>query len=398
MTTATQQSQTRPVQIHVAAAPLHGDLAFPSGRASGIVMFAHGSGSSRHSPRNRAVAEQLNRNGFATLLLDLLTRQEEQIDLGSGKIRFNVRLLADRLVAATDWVCEQPDLRALPVGYFGASTGAAAALVAAAERPESTGAVVSRGGRPDLAGGSLDRVSAPTLLIVGGDDTEIVALNEAALRGLQCDKKLSIVAGATHLFEESGALQQVATLAAEWFRRYLPPLLGQPAEGADPPPGARYVPRRRRHAGEPWLVIADASRARILATRDRQLEVIRELSDAAGRAHGRAFTPDRPGRIGKSASHSSVSALDRHTPPKQVEAEAFAREIARVLDEGHSAHAFDALALVAPPHFLGLLRKSLSPPVRRTVLTSAHKELTWAQPRELSEHLKDVIAALKVVG
>jgi dienelactone hydrolase/protein required for attachment to host cells len=396
MTTATQPSMTRPVLIHAETATINGDLTLPGGAASGLVLFAHGSGSSRHSPRNRFVAEELNNAGFATLLIDLLTHEEEQTDLSTGKLRFNVRLLTDRLVAATDWASEQPDLRELPIGYFGASTGAAAALVAAAERPESTGAVVSRGGRPDLAGDSLGLVYAPTLLIVGGDDAQVIALNDDALRRLRCERKMMIVPHATHLFEEPSALRQVATLAAEWFQRHLPPLVRNLPEGVDPPAAhPQYLPPPRRHSARPWIVVADASRAFVLTPRDRQhLDLVQELSYPAGRAHAREFTPDRPGRIGTSTSHSAVSAMDRHTPPKQVEAETFARRLAHALDQARNAHAFDALALVAPPRFLGLLRKSLSPAVRRVVIASAHKELTWMQPHELDEPLKDLIAAL----
>lgn len=396
MATATQSSTTRPVKIYTGTATVDGDLILPPGNVTGLVLFAHGSGSSRHSPRNRFVAEQLNHEGFATLLMDLLTRDEEQTDLNTAELRFNVRLLADRLIAATDWAYEQPDLRELPIGYFGASTGAAAALVAAAERPESTGAVVSRGGRPDLAGDSLGLVYAPTLLIVGGNDTQVIALNEDALRRLRCDGKMTIVPHATHLFEEPGALQQVATLAAEWFQRHLPPLQGDLPEGADPPvTHPKYVPPPHRHCARPWIVVADASRAYILTPRDREhLDLVQELSHPAGRAHAREFTPDRPGRIGTSTSHSDVSAMNRRTPPKQVEAEAFARYLAHTLDQARGTHAFDTLGLVAPPHFLGLLRKSLSPQLRRAVVASAHKELTWMQPHELDEHLKDLIAAL----
>jgi dienelactone hydrolase len=185
------------------------------------VLFAHGSGSSRHSPRNRYVAWLLNEVGLATLLVDLLTSEEEAIDLTTAHLRFDIGLLAGRLIGVTDWLTEHPDTRHLRIGYFGASTGAAAALMAAAERADVVGAVVSRGGRPDLAGPALTRVKAPTLLIVGGNDFPVIDLNRAALAQLHCEKQLVIVPGATHLFEEPGALDQVAQLAREWFKRYL---------------------------------------------------------------------------------------------------------------------------------------------------------------------------------
>ncbi|HEU4343228.1 MAG TPA: dienelactone hydrolase family protein [Candidatus Binatia bacterium] len=208
--------------VRVAAGPvtLEGNLSLPKG-ASGIVLFAHGSGSSRHSPRNRHVARLLNEAKLATLLIDLLTVDEEAIDARTGHLRFDIGLLAERLVAATAWLTEQPDTRYLRVGYFGASTGAGAALVAAAERPDVVSAVVSRGGRPDLAGPALARVKAPTLLIVGGNDFPVIELNLAALAQLRCEKRIVIVPGATHLFEEPGALDEVARLAREWFERYL---------------------------------------------------------------------------------------------------------------------------------------------------------------------------------
>jgi dienelactone hydrolase len=190
------------------------------------VLFAHGSGSGRHSPRNRYVARALQRAGLATLLIDLLTPEEEEADLRSGHLRFDVGLLAGRLAAATDWLAENPDTGDLRIGYFGASTGAGAALVAAAERPQEVGAVVSRGGRPDLAGDALPRVRAPTLLIVGGNDAPVIGMNEEAFARLRADKELEIVAGATHLFEEPGALEEVARLAAAWFARHLAPRAG----------------------------------------------------------------------------------------------------------------------------------------------------------------------------
>jgi putative phosphoribosyl transferase len=213
-------SSERPVSIGLAKATLEGDLGLPP-QASGIVLFAHGSGSSRHSPRNRFVAETLQSQGIATLLMDLLTTSEEEIDRRTALLRFNISLLARRLAGATTWALRQPDLRGLSVGYFGASTGAAAALVAAAQLPSTVAAVVSRGGRPDLAGDALGSVAAPTLLIVGGDDGPVIDLNEQALRELGCsEKKLFIVPGATHLFEEPGALEEVARVAADWFSRH----------------------------------------------------------------------------------------------------------------------------------------------------------------------------------
>jgi putative phosphoribosyl transferase len=198
---------------------LEGGLTVPDG-AEAIVVFAHGSGSSRHSPRNRQVAGELHAAALATLLIDLLSKDEERIDQVTGALRFDIGFLAERLLAATDWVAGDDDLASLPIGYFGASTGAAAALVAAAERPD-TGAVVSRGGRPDLAGEALGRVRAPTLLIVGGRDTTVLELNEAALNELEAEAELTVVPGATHLFEELGALEEVARLARDWFARHL---------------------------------------------------------------------------------------------------------------------------------------------------------------------------------
>ncbi|HEY3171319.1 MAG TPA: alpha/beta fold hydrolase [Thermoanaerobaculia bacterium] len=212
---------------------LEGNLAIPP-RASGVVMFAHGSGSSRHSPRNRAVARALNDGGLATLLVDLLTPGEESVDEQTGHLRFDIDLLADRLVEAADWLTANEETRSLPIGLFGASTGGGAALVAAAQRPNTVRAVVSRGGRPDLAGPALSRVRVPTLLIVGGRDQVVIDLNREAFARLRCEKKLEIVPGATHLFEEPGALEEVARLARDWFRRYLRP------------PGAAVRPSRER--------------------------------------------------------------------------------------------------------------------------------------------------------
>jgi dienelactone hydrolase len=203
------------VSVPAGEARLAGDLHLPD-QARGRVLFAHGSGSSRHSPRNRYVAGVLQAAGLGTLLVDLLTADEERADAFTGHLRFDIPRLAGRLRGAMAWWETQP-AAGLPLGLFGASTGAAAALVAAAERPEAVGAVVSRGGRPDLAGDALARVLAPSLLIVGGSDVQVLALNRAALDRLAGEKRLEIVAGATHLFEEPGALEQVARLAAEWF-------------------------------------------------------------------------------------------------------------------------------------------------------------------------------------
>ena len=206
---------------------LHGELVVPDS-ALGVVLFAHGSGSSRKSPRNRHVAQVLQEAGLATLLMDLLTPEEEGIDSSTAALRFDIDLLARRLVEATRWVSVQPKTESLSIGYFGASTGAAAALVAAAELPEMIGAVVSRGGRPDLAGEALRQVVAPTLLIVGGEDPVTIDLNRKALEELPGEKKLVIVPGATHLFEEPGALDIVARKARDWFVSHLSKLNQQP--------------------------------------------------------------------------------------------------------------------------------------------------------------------------
>ncbi|WP_217143220.1 dienelactone hydrolase family protein [Streptomyces sp. AC627_RSS907] len=200
---------------------LDGDLTLPTG-ARGVVLFAHGSGSSRLSPRNRAVAAGLHRAGFGTLLLDLLTEDEEREDVATARHRFDIALLARRLTDAVDWLERRPDTAELPVGLFGASTGAGAALAAAAERPERVSAVVSRGGRPDLAGDALPRVSAPVLLVVGGSDTVVLDLNGAAAGELSAPHRLHVVPGATHLFPEPGALEQVTEAAAGWFRDHMP--------------------------------------------------------------------------------------------------------------------------------------------------------------------------------
>jgi putative phosphoribosyl transferase len=191
-------------------------------RATGLVVFAHGSGSSRFSPRNRAVAESLQARGLGTLLLDLLTREEESVDVHTREYRFDIDRLATRMVVATDWKQGREDLLWLPIGYFGASTGAAAALIAAAERPTVARAVVSRGGRPDLAEAALAKVTAPTLLIVGGHDEPVIDLNQEAKGKMQgAHVELKIVPGATHLFEEPGTMEQVERLADDWFVRYL---------------------------------------------------------------------------------------------------------------------------------------------------------------------------------
>jgi dienelactone hydrolase len=208
------------VQVSAGPAVLEGNLDVPEG-ARGVALFAHGSGSDRHSPRNRYVAGTLREAGLATLLVDLLTSEEEEVDLRTRQLRFDIGLLTERLVGATDWIAQNPDTRNLSVGYFGASTGAGAALAAAAERPEEVGAVVSRGGRPDLAGDSLSRVQAPTLLIVGGNDIPVIGMNREAMEQMRVEKELEIVPGATHLFEEPGALEEVARLAAEWFVHHL---------------------------------------------------------------------------------------------------------------------------------------------------------------------------------
>jgi putative phosphoribosyl transferase len=208
------------VRLRAGTAELVGDLVVPAG-AAGVVLFAHGSGSSRHSPRNRLVAGALRRVGLATLLLDLLTLAEEERDRVTAELRFDVVLLAERLIAATDLLLAEPATASLPVGLFGASTGAGAALITAAERPETVAAVVSRGGRPDLAGDHLARVRAPTLLIVGGRDQLVLELNRQAQARLAAPSRLEVVPGATHLFEEPGALEQVARLAAAWFTEHL---------------------------------------------------------------------------------------------------------------------------------------------------------------------------------
>jgi len=217
MATTTERDEGL-VRINSGGVTLEGNLIVPRG-ATGIVLFAHGSGSSRFSSRNRYVAEILRQSNLGTLLIDLLTQQEELVDTRTAHLRFDIDLLARRLVGATEWLGQQhPDLE---VGLFGASTGGGAALVAAAEIPDRIAAVVSRGGRPDLAGDALPLVKAPTLLIVGGDDVPVIAMNQEALDRMTCVKRMEIIPGATHLFEEPGTLEQVAKLASDWFEKYL---------------------------------------------------------------------------------------------------------------------------------------------------------------------------------
>jgi pimeloyl-ACP methyl ester carboxylesterase len=208
------------VQIPAGRTVLSGSLTIPENTVA-LVLFAHGSGSSRHSPRNQFVARTLNRGGLGTLLFDLLTPEEEALDVYTREHRFNISLLAERLVHATKRTIQQEETRDLRIGYFGSSTGGAAALVAAAELPEDVGAIVSRGGRPDLAGDALPKVQAPTLLIVGGNDDIVIELNEMARDRMRCEVKLEIIPGATHLFEEPGALEQVAKRASDWFSLHL---------------------------------------------------------------------------------------------------------------------------------------------------------------------------------
>ena len=217
---AVSQVMREEVEIPAGGKPLKGTLTLPL-EARGIVLFAHGSGSSRHSPRNRQVANEILHAGCATLLFDLLTRDEEGEEAYTAHLRFDIGMLAERLADATHWLAHREETRALRPGYFGASTGAGAALTAAATVGKRVGAVVSRGGRPDLAGPALPHVMAPTLLIVGGLDIPVITLNQEAYEQLRCTKELRVVPGATHLFEEPGTLDQVATLAAGWFRKYL---------------------------------------------------------------------------------------------------------------------------------------------------------------------------------
>lgn len=226
MQSASGPPQGPPVKIPAGSVVLEGALDVPDGRR-GVVLFAHGSGSSRHSPRNRFVAGSLRDAGLATLLIDLLTVDEERTDAATGRLRFDIRLLAGRLVGITDWVEAHPETRGLPIGYFGASTGAAAALVAAAHRPAMVAAIVSRGGRPDLARPDLSAVRAPALFIVGERDLAVLDVTREAMRALPGMTHLAMIAGASHLFEEPGALEEVARLAREWFTRHLAP----PASG-----------------------------------------------------------------------------------------------------------------------------------------------------------------------
>ena len=213
-------ARTREVRVNIGDDWLIGDLGVPAG-ATGMVVFAHGSGSGRMSPRNQFVAAALDQLRLATLLIDLLTQDEELVDRRTGHLRFNVRMLAERLVKIADWVHGDEELNHLPIGLFGASTGGGAALIAAAKRPERFGAVVSRGGRPDLAGSWLRHVLAPTLLIVGGRDEPVIQMNEQAMAQMHAEVRLEIVPGATHLFEEPGALERVAALAGQWFETHL---------------------------------------------------------------------------------------------------------------------------------------------------------------------------------
>lgn len=208
------------VSVTAGTVTLQGNLAIPAG-SRGMILFAHGSGSSRHSPRNRYVADIFNKAGLATLLIDLLTPEEDIVDRRTQNLRFDIELLASRLVGATDWLRQSRTTCFLNLGYFGASTGSAAALIAATERPDLINAIVSRGGRPDLARGFLARVRAPTLLIVGSKDPLVIDLNREAFTHISAEKELQIVPGATHLFEESGTLERVAQLAIQWFQRYL---------------------------------------------------------------------------------------------------------------------------------------------------------------------------------
>jgi putative phosphoribosyl transferase len=220
--TTASKAQEHLVSVTADSVQLQGNLTLPV-NAQAVVLFAHGSGSSRLSPRNRYVAGVLQQAGLATLLIDLLTPKEEAIDIRTRHLRFDIGLLAARLVGATDWLMQNPATGHMKIGYFGASTGSAAALLAATERPNAVGAIVSRGGRPDLAGSALSRVQAPTLFIVGGHDFPVIQMNRKALAQLRTEKQLQIVPRATHLFEEPGALEAVAHMASQWFGRYLMP-------------------------------------------------------------------------------------------------------------------------------------------------------------------------------
>ena len=220
---------TTPVRVPIGHQWLDGDLVLPA-HARGLVLFAHGSGSSRHSSRNQYVARTLEQRGLATLLIDLLTPEEEHVDRQTAHLRFDIPLLAGRLVAIVEWLKRRPDTASLPIGLFGASTGGGAALMAAAAQPDHIAGVVSRGGRPDLAGPALLHVTAPTLLIVGGHDTPVIRMNRDAMSQMRGDVSLEIVPGASHLFEEPGALERVATLAGEWFGRHLRSAAPHPAQ------------------------------------------------------------------------------------------------------------------------------------------------------------------------
>lgn len=215
-----RRNEEEVVRVETESVILEGELEVPEG-AEGVVLFAHGSGSGRHSPRNQQVARELRAGGLATLLMDLLTREEEAVDMRTHHLRFDIELLAGRLVGATDWLKDNPETAGLNIGYFGASTGAAAALVAATRRPDDVKAIVSRGGRPDLAKDHLAEVKAPTLLIVGGNDLLVINFNQAAMSRMRAERRLELIPGAGHLFEEPGALQEVARLARDWFLRYL---------------------------------------------------------------------------------------------------------------------------------------------------------------------------------
>ncbi len=220
------KESARRVGIPCGPVKMVGDLNVPE-NALGVVLFAHGNGSSRHSPRDRAVADVLHQSGIGTLLIDLLTPEEERAERQTGHLRFDIPLLAERLAAATRWLANEPATRGLAIGYFGARTGAAAALVAAAQHPEAVHAIVSRGGRPDLAGSHLARVKAPTLLIVGGDDGPVLDMNQQALMELRAEKQIEIIPGAINLFEEPGALDAVAGSSREWFARCMKQAAGE---------------------------------------------------------------------------------------------------------------------------------------------------------------------------
>lgn len=247
MTAATTLSEA--VRVPVGVDELEADLVVPEA-ASGLVIFAHGSGSGRHSPRNQAVARALQARGLATLLADLLTVEEETVDRVTAEFRFNVDLLGQRLVKLIDWARQHPDLGTMAFGLFGASTGAAAALIAAAARPGDVSAVVSRGGRPDLAGAVLSHVAAPTLLLVGGLDHDVIQLNEWARNHMRCPVSLDIVEGASHLFEEPGTLHQVASRAGLWFVQYLVTGQPRPQSAADGAAARPSSPAPRGDRGE----------------------------------------------------------------------------------------------------------------------------------------------------